>query len=212
MRPRSPAPRRRITSSSCLCKASLGDRMSARLLLLGLVLVAFIVNAGQTLGADSFAEFLNRVERRDSRTKAICAIRTADAKNAIVMHFSKVEVKDKIATFEFSRNYKSGNRVETLQFPVTDEVQLEVRRINSYLEMISLKAKAEAAINAHRVFVASDFRIRVGDTLENADIQMGVTRKEHPNQGPWADRIVYIYEDGLTIECIRVVVQGVWRD
>lgn len=183
--------------------------MPAKLLLLGLVWVAFGLSECQTLGAESFAEFLNRVERRDSRTNAICEIRTNDDQ----LGNPKVEVKDNIATFEFSRNYRNRRRVEKFPFPVTDEVLREVRRMNNYHEMIALKAKADAAMNAYRVFVISDFRIRVGDTLEDADVQMGITRKTDPSQqGPWADRKTHVYEDGLTVECIRGIVQGAWRE
>lgn len=182
--------------------------MSTRPMLAGLILIASTFFEGQSHGADSFADFVNRVERRDSMTKAICEIRVEDT----ALGNPKVEVKENIATFEFSRNFKNGNRVEKFPFPVTDDVLREVRRIQNYHEMISLKAKADAAINAYRVFLVSDFRIRVGDTLENADIQMGIRRKMHPNQGQWAERTLYLYDDGLTVECIGGVVQGAWRD
>jgi hypothetical protein len=182
--------------------------MPANFISMGLVLVAFVINAGQSFGAESFADFLNRVERRDSKTKAICEIRSDET----VMLNPKVEVKDNIATFDFSRSFKTGDRTARFQFPVTEEVSREVNRINNYHEMISLMAKVEAAINAYRVFDVSDCRIRVGDTLEKADIQMGITRKVHKDQGQWVGRIFYIYEDGLIIDSIGGIVQGARRD
>lgn len=173
-----------------------------------LVLAVVSVNAGRSLRDESFTEFLNRVERRDTKTKAICEIRA----DATVLLNPKVKVKDEIATFEFSRSFKTGDRIERFQFPVTDEVSREVNRISNYHEMASLKAKVEEALNAYRVFEVSDCRIRVGDTLEKADNQMAITRKVHKDQGQWAGRTYYIYEDGLIVECVFGIIQGARRD
>lgn len=182
--------------------------MPANFISMGLVLVAFVINAGQSFGAESFTDFLNRVERRDSKTKAICEIRSDET----VMLNPKVEVKDNIATFDFSRSFKTGDRAVRFQFPVTDEVSREVNRLKNYHEMISLKAKADAAMNAYQVFVTSDFRIRVGDSVENADRQMAMRRKVAENQPQWAGRVFYVYEDGLVIDSVGGVVENVWRE
>lgn len=187
--------------------------MPAYVILAGVLLTGFCGIPGRSLGSESFAEFLNRVERRDPKTKAICEVRIVDERNVTLTLLNpKVVVKDDIATFEFSRDFKDKDREARFQFQVTDEVSLEVKRVMNYQEVRSLEAKAHAAIHAYRVFVASDFRIRLGDTLANADIQMGIPRKERPYGGQWGAISIYEYDDGLIIECVGRVVRDVWRD
>lgn len=177
------------------------------------IVLATLLNNAQSTESDSFTEFLKQVEVRDSKTKAIRGVRVVDASgNAESFNNAQVEVSGGFVTFAFSRSYKTGTESKTFRFPITQESSLEVNRLKNYHEMISLKAKADAAMNAYQVFVTSDFRIRVGDSVENADRRMAMRRKVAENQPQWAGRVFYVYEDGLVIDSVGGVVENVWRE
>ncbi len=94
-----------------------------------------------SFSAETFSEFLKRVESRDNQTKAITSVRVSDPTGGDTLHDPKVEIKDSVAVFTFSRNYKTGNKTASFEFPVSDEVANEVKRIENFKEVQRLAAK-----------------------------------------------------------------------
>lgn len=161
---------------------------------------------------ETFSEFLKRVESRDPQTKAITSVRVSDPTGDDTLHDPKVEIKDRVAKFTVSRNYKTGNKTASFEFPVSDEVAIEVKRIETFKEVQRLASEVERAQRAYKVFVVSGYRIRLGDTLEKADREMGIPRKQPPIHATSPSFEYYEYEDGLQVSCYEGTITNVSRN
>lgn len=157
---------------------------------------------------ETFSEFLKRVASRDAQTNAITSVRVSGD----TLYDSKVEVKDGEAVFTFNRNYKTGNKTARFEFPVSDEVAIEAKRIENFKEVQRLASEVEQAQRAYRVFVVSGYKIRLGDTLEKADREMGIPRKELPVLATSPLFTSFEYEDGLQVSCHEGKVINVSRE
>jgi hypothetical protein len=163
--------------------------------------------------ADSFEDFLKRVHQRDPKTQAIISVLIGQPETGRTdMVDPVVSIKDNIATFEFSRHSKIGVETARFEFVVTAEVSREIKRIANLRELQALERKVEEATRAYKTFTDSDFRIRVGDTLEQADRQMGQARSKDLYQGTSGQNHIYQFADGLKVMIVKDSVHAAWRE